>query len=161
MVLKWRNGCAKTAKCMRCSAVSWLIAACSVVIAAVFTCFSGGLRCALRRKYGAETAKMMCKNGENIVWKLWKCCAEMAKLCCGNGGWGLRFRLKFIVLRRLWCLLSAVSNPDFPNFTKHSTVLTSILQQINTLYQHFPSAKTAKHSLKTAKFTLKNRRKQC
>ena len=38
-----------------------------------------------------------------------------------------------------WCV-SGVSNPDFPNFTKHSTVLTSILQQINILYQHFPSA---------------------
>ena len=79
----------------------------------------------------------------------------MAKLCCGNGGWGLRFRLKFIVLRRLWCLLSAVSNPDFPNFTKHSTVLTSILQQISILYQHFPSSKTAKPKLEQAKTMLK------
>ena len=47
------------------------------------------------------------------------------------------------------------SNPDFPNFTKHSTVLTSILQQINTLYQHFPSAKTAKPKLEQAKTMLK------
>ena len=47
------------------------------------------------------------------------------------------------------------SNPDFTNFTKHSTVLTSILQQINTLYQHFPSVKTAKPALEQAKTMLK------
>ena len=53
-----------------------------------------------------------------------------------------------------WCV-SGVSNHDFTNFTKHSTVLTSILQQINTLYQHFPSAKTAKPALEQAKTMLK------
>lgn len=47
------------------------------------------------------------------------------------------------------------SNHDFPNFIKHSTVLTSILQQINTLYQHFPSAETAKPALEQAKTMLK------
>ena len=51
--------------------------------------------------------------------------------------------------------VSGVSNPDFPNFTKHSTVLTSILQQINTLYQHFPYVKTAKPALEQAKTMLK------
>ena len=53
-----------------------------------------------------------------------------------------------------WCV-SGVSNPDFPNFTKHSTVLTSILQQISILYQHFPSAETAKSALEQAKTMLK------
>ncbi len=53
-----------------------------------------------------------------------------------------------------WCV-SGVSNPDFPNFTKHSTVITSILQQINTLYQHFPSAETAIPALEQAKTMLK------
>ena len=53
-----------------------------------------------------------------------------------------------------WCV-SGVSNHDFPNFTKHSTVLTSILQQISILYQHFPSAKTAKPALEQAKTMLK------
>ena len=51
--------------------------------------------------------------------------------------------------------VSGVSNPDFTNFTKHSTVLTYILQQINTLYQHFPSVKTAKPVLEQAKTMLK------
>ena len=53
-----------------------------------------------------------------------------------------------------WCV-SGVSNPDFPNFTKHSTVLTSILQQISILYQHFQSSKTAKSALEQAKTMLK------
>ena len=53
-----------------------------------------------------------------------------------------------------WCV-SGVSNPDFPNFTKHSTVLTSILQQINILYQYFPSAETAIPALEQAKTMLK------
>ena len=53
-----------------------------------------------------------------------------------------------------WCV-SGVSNPDFTNFTKHSTVLTSILQQISILYQHFPSAETAKPALEQAKTMLK------
>ena len=53
-----------------------------------------------------------------------------------------------------WCV-SGVSNPDFRNFTKHSTVLTSILQQISILYQHFPSAETAIPALEQAKTMLK------
>ena len=52
-------------------------------------------------------------------------------------------------------MIAGVSNHDFPNFTKHSTVLTSILQQINTLYQHFPSAETAIKALEQAKTMLK------
>ena len=53
-----------------------------------------------------------------------------------------------------WCV-SGVSNPDFTNFTKHSTVITSILQQISILYQHFQSAKPAKPALEQAKTMLK------
>ena len=53
-----------------------------------------------------------------------------------------------------WCV-SGVSNHDFPNFTKHSTVLTSILQQISILYQHFQSAETALPELEQAKTILK------
>ena len=64
-------------------------------------------------------------------------------------------RLKFIVLRRLRCSFRAFSIHDFTNFTKHSTVLTSILQQINTLYQHFSSVKTAIPALEQAKTMLK------
>ena len=56
---------------------------------------------------------------------------------------------------RLRGAIAGVSNHDFPNFTNHSTVLTYILQQINTLYQHFPSAKTAKSALEQAKTMLK------
>ena len=53
-----------------------------------------------------------------------------------------------------WCV-SGVSNHDFQNFIKHSTVFTSILQQISILYQHFPSSKTAKSALEQAKTMLK------
>ena len=53
-----------------------------------------------------------------------------------------------------WCV-SGVSNHDFPNFTKHSTVITSILQQISILYRHFPSAETALSALEQAKTMLK------
>ena len=53
-----------------------------------------------------------------------------------------------------WCV-SGVSNPDFTNFIKHSTVLTFILQQISILYQHFPSAETALPALEQAKTMLK------
>ena len=57
-------------------------------------------------------------------------------------------------MAKWWCV-SGVFNHDFTNFTKHSTVLTSILQQINTLYQHFPSAETALPALEQAKTMLK------
>ena len=71
----------------------------------------------------------------------------------------LRLRLVFSVeihcVAAVVVFISGVSNPDFPNFTKHSTVFTSILQQINTLYQHFPSVKTAKPALEQAKTMLK------
>ena len=88
---------------------------------------------------------MLCGNGEIVLRKWWLGFAISVEIHC---------------VTAVGVFISGVSNHDFPNFTKHSTVLTSILQQINTLYQHFPSAKTAKHSLETAKFTLKNRRKQ-
>lgn len=69
--------------------------------------------------------------------------------------------LGFVISVEIHCvtavtvLVSGVSNPDFTNFTKYSTVLTSILQQINTLYQHFQSAETAKPALEQAKTMLK------
>ena len=93
----------------------------------------------------------------------------MAKLWCGNGEIVVRKRRNggaiaavgcvvaveiHCVTAVAWCV-SGVSNPDFTNSTKHSTVLTSILQQINTLYQHFPSAETAKPALEQAKTMLK------
>ena len=64
----------------------------SVVVAAVSMCYSGGceVRC-----------------GENVVRKRQNCGVEMAKIWCGNGGCDLRFRLKFIVLRRLGCSFRA------------------------------------------------------
>ena len=62
---------------------------------------------------------------------------------------------KCVRLRRLRWSIAAVSNPDFTNFTKHSTVLTSILQQISILYQHFQSAETAIPALEQAKTMLK------
>ena len=85
-------------------------------------------------------AKIWFENGESIVRKRW---------------------LGFVISVEIHCItavtvfVSGVSNPDFTNFTKHSTVLTSILQQINTLYQHFPSAKTAIPALEQAKTMLK------
>ena len=62
---------------------------------------------------------------------------------------------KCVRLRRLRWSIAAVSNHDFTNFTKHSTVLTSILQQISILYQHFQSAETAIPALEQAKTMLK------
>ena len=46
----------------------------------------GGFYVFFRRLQGLFAVKMMCGNGE---------------MRCGDGGWDLRFRLKFIVLRRL------------------------------------------------------------
>jgi len=79
-------------------------------------------------------------SGENAVRKWW---------------------LGFVISVEIHCVtavalcVSGVSNSDFPNFTKHSTVLTYILQQINTLYQHFPSAETALPALEQTKTMLK------
>ena len=80
------------------------------------------------------------QGGEIVVRRWWLGFAISAEIHC--------------VTAVAWCV-SGVSNPDFPNFTKHSTVLTSILQQISILYQHFPSAKTAKSALEQAKTMLK------
>ena len=128
----------------------------------------GGFYVLFRRLQGLFAVKMRCGNG-----KMW----------CGNGEMVVYLRMYMldflhfgcqggemvVRLRRLrgavaveihcvtavaWCV-SGVSNHDFPNFTKHSTVLTSILQQINTLYQHFQSAKTALPALEQAKTMLK------
>ena len=117
-----------------------MIAACSVVLAAVFMCFSGVCKVYLRRKCDEKTAKLWCGDGKNVVRKLWLGFAISAEIHC--------------VTAVAWCV-SGVSTHDFRNFTKHSTVLTSILQQINTLYQHFPSVKTAKPALEQAKTMLK------
>ena len=81
-----------------------------------------------------------CQGGEMVVRRWWLGFAISAEIHC--------------VTAVAWCV-SGVSNHDFPNFTKHSTVLTSILQQINTLYQHFQSAKTALPALEQAKTMLK------
>ena len=108
--------------------------------------YTSGFHVFFRRLQGLFTVKIWCGNGKIVVY--------LRRV----HAWFPEFLLP---MWRNSGAIAAVSNPDFPNFTKHSTVLTSILQQINTLYQHFPSAKTAKPALETAKFTLKNRRKQC
>ena len=84
--------------------------------------------------------EMVVRNGENAVRRWWLGFAISAEIHC--------------VTAVAWCV-SGVSNHDFTNFTKHSTVLTSILQQINTLYQHFPSVETAIPALEQAKTMLK------
>ena len=81
-----------------------------------------------------------CQGGEIVVLRWWLGFAISVEIHC--------------VTAVAWCV-SVVSNPDFTNFTKHSTVLTSILRQINTLYQHFPSAETALSELEQAKTMLK------
>ena len=98
--------------------------------------------------------------------KLWCICGvymlDFLHFCFQGGKivvrrWWLGFAISaeiHCVTAVAWCV-SGVSNPDFPNFTKHSTVLTSILQQISILYQHFPSAKTALPALEQAKTMLK------
>ena len=83
---------------------------------------------------------MRCGNGEIVVRRWWLGFAISAEIHC---------------VTAVALCVSGVSNHDFPNFTKHSTVLTSILRQINTLYQHFPSAKTALPALEQAKTMLK------
>ena len=114
----------------------------------------GGFYVFFRRLQGLFAVKIRCGDGENVVRKRQNCgvfaactcliscilVAKVAKWWCDCGGW--------------WCV-SGVSNHDFQNFTKHSTVLTSILQQINTLYQHFPSVETALPALEQAKTMLK------
>ena len=100
-----------------------------------------------RRLQDLFAVKMRCENGENIVRKRQNAVRR----------WWLGFAISVeihCVTAVAWCV-SGVSNPDFPNFTKHSTVLSSILQQINTLYQHFQSSKTALPALEQAKTMLK------
>ena len=87
-----------------------------------------------------ENGKALCENGEIVMRKWWLGFAISVEIHC---------------VTAVTVLVSGVSNPDFTNFTKHSTVLTSILQQINTLYQHFPSAETAIPALEQAKTMLK------
>ena len=84
--------------------------------------------------------KIWCGNGESIVRKWWLGFVISVEIHC--------------VTAVAWCV-SGVSNHDFTNFTKHSTVFTSILQQISILYQHFPFAKTALPELEQAKTMLK------
>ena len=88
----------------------------------------------------AVSAKILCENGEMVMRKQWLEFAISVEIHC--------------VTAVAWCV-SGVSNPDFTNFTKHSTVLTSILQQISILYQHFQSAETAIPALEQAKTMLK------
>ena len=105
-------------------------------------------------EYGAKTAKWWCICGVYML--------DFLHFCCQGGEMVVRLRrLGFAISAEIHCVtavawcVSGVSNTDFPNFTKHSTVLTSILQQINTLYQHFPSAETAISALEQAKTMLK------
>ena len=100
----------------------------------------GGFHVFFRRLQGLFAVKMMCENGKSIVRIWWFGFAISVEINC--------------VTAVAWCV-SGVFNTDFTNFTKHSTVLTSILQQINTLYQHFQSAETAKPALEQAKTMLK------
>ena len=137
---RWRNGGA--------------IAAVDGVAAAVSMCYSDDCDVYLRQKCGAETAKLWCiygvymidflhfgcQGGEMVVRRWWLGFAISAEIHC--------------VAAVAWCV-SGVSNPDFTNFTKHSTVLTSISRQISILYQHFPSAETAIPELEQAKTMLK------
>ena len=104
---------------------------------------------------------MWCGNGEMVVY-LRMYMLDFLHFGCQGGEMVVRLRrLRGAVAVEIHCVtavawcVSGVSNHDFPNFTKHSTVLTSILQQISTLYQHFQSAKTAIPELEQAKTMLK------
>ena len=114
---------------------------------AVSMCYSDDCKVSLRWKFGAETVKLWCGDGKMVVYlrrvHTWFPAFLLPRW--RNGG---------AMAAVAWCV-SGVSNPDFPNFTKHSTVLTSILQQISILYQHFQSAKTAIPALEQAKTMLK------
>ena len=149
------------------AAVSWLIAACSVVLAAVSMCFSGVCKVYLRQKCGAETAKLWCGNGENMVRKRWNAVRRWWKwwcifgvymldflyFGCQGGEMVVRFRLKFIVLRRLRgafrafpTMISRISQsiPQFsPPFYSKSTHYINIFHLPKPPYRH------------------SNRRKQC
>ena len=63
-----------------------MIAACSVVVAAVSMCFSGVCKVYLRRKYGAKMAKIRCGNGEIVVrLRRFLCVIQaVARFICGE-----------------------------------------------------------------------------
>ena len=111
--------------------------------------------------FGCQGGEMVVRLRHVLSWlRRFLCVIQMiARLICGENAvrkrqnmvrrWWLGFAISaeiHCVTAVAWCV-SGVSNHDFTNFTKHSTVLTSILQKINTLYQHFPSAETAKPAL--------------
>ena len=134
------NAVRKRRKCGVFAACTYLISCIFVANVAKWWCDCGGFYVFFRRLQGLFAVKIRCGNGKIVVRRWWLGFAISAEIHC--------------VTAVAWCV-SGVSNHDFPNFTKHSTVLTSILQQINTLYQHFPSAKTAKPALEQAKTMLK------
>ena len=127
----------------------------------------GGFYVFFRRLQGLFAAKMRCGNGKIVVRKRRNGGAEMAKLlcifgvymldflhfCCQGGEMVVRFRLKFIVLRRLRgaflafpTLISRISQsipPFSPPFYSKSTPYINISHLPKPPYRH------------------SNRRKQC
>ena len=78
----------------RCVAVKMRCCGGGFMIDCVMFCRGcGGFNVFFRRLRCLFAVKMWCGNG--------KIRCENGKIRCGNGGWDLRFRLKFIVLRRL------------------------------------------------------------
>ena len=141
------NAVRKRQNCGVFAVCTCLISCISVAKVAKWWCDCGGFHVLFRCLQGLFAVKMQCENGEMrcgnvkiVVRRWWLGFAISAEIHC--------------VTAVAWCV-SGVSNPYFPNFTKHSTVLTSILQQISILYQHFPSAKTALPALEQAKTMLK------
>ena len=153
----------------RCVAANAVVVSCiSVANVAKWWCDCGGWLCGcgclyvlFRRLQGLFAVKMWCGNGKMVVYlrrvhawfpafrlPRWRNCGVVTAV---GGAISVEIHCVTAVA---WCV-SGVSNHDFPNFTKHSTVPTSILQQISILYRHFPSAKTALPALEQAKTMLK------
>ena len=101
-----------------------------------------------------KNVEIRCRNGEIRCLNA-EIIASYAEIWYSFHCFLVGFRRKYGAKTAKWWCVSGVSNHDFTNFTKHSTVLTSILQQINTLYQHFPSAETAIPALEQVKTMLK------
>ena len=77
----------------------------------------------IRRK----NIEIRCRNGE-IRCRNAEIIAGYAEIWCSFHCFRVGFRRKYGAKTAKWWGVSGVSNPDFTNFTKHSTVLTSILQ---------------------------------
>ena len=92
-----------------------MIAACSVVVAAVSMCFSGVCKVYLRRKYGAKMAKIRCGNGEIVVrLRRFLCVIQaFARFICGEnavrkGQNAVRKRQNCCVFSACTCLISYI-----------------------------------------------------